>query len=277
MDRAEGFLRAATSRSEVHHRLDPESDRIALYVRLTGVLRRRIESGEWAEGQRLPSIETLCREYDLARNTVRQALQLLKSDGLIGGGRGLGTFVLKSSRRRLAGHELKDAISDPLHLGADQSIEIIKRRKKVDIPEGLRRGLPVHGDYTLVRKIHRFRGQPFALMDIYIASPVYERFPKGQDASIKIARLLRDGGVRVADFRLEITTRHPDPETAKLLEYSMTGSLVCMRRWRTDQQGRIVTAGIYLYRGDLFVLDIAEPFAGLGPSRTDFVPRARRR
>jgi GntR family transcriptional regulator len=145
------------------------------------------------------------------------------------------------------------------------------------VPESLRRGLPVYDAYTQVRKIHRIRGQPFALMDIFIASPVYDRFPKAQDASIKIARLLRDCGIRVADSRLEITTRHPDPEVAKLLEYSMTGSLVCMRRWRTDRQGRIVTAGTYLYRGDLFVLDIAEPFAGLGPSRTNLVPRVQGR
>jgi GntR family transcriptional regulator len=261
----------------VRHRLDPESERIALYVRLTGILRSRIESGEWAPGRRLPSIEHFCKEYDLARNTVRQALQLLKSDGLIGGGRGVGTFVLKASNRSAPNDELKDAISDPLHLGVDQSIEILRRRKNVAVPDSLRRSLPVHDTYTPVRKIHRFRGQPFALMDIYIASHIYERFPKGQDAWIKIAGLLRDCRIRIVNSRLEITTRHPDAETAALLEYSMTGSLVCMRRWRTDARGRIATAGTYLYRGDLFVLDIAEPFAGLGPSRTDLVPRVRGR
>jgi GntR family transcriptional regulator len=260
----------------VRHRLDPESERIALYVRLTSVLRRRIETGEWGEGHRIPSIEELCEEYDVARNTVRQALQLLKSDGLIDGGRGVGTFVLKSPGGRVVNNELKEAISDPLHLGADQSIEILARTKKVQLPGPLRGERGAYPDYTQVRKIHRFRGQPFALMDIYIASQVYAKFPKGQDSSTKIARLLRDGGVRIADSRLEITTRHPDHETARLLEYSMTGSLVCMRRWRTDAGNRIVTAGTYLYRGDLFVLDIAEPFAGIGPARTDFVPRVRK-
>jgi GntR family transcriptional regulator len=260
----------------MRHRLNPESERIALYIRLTSILRSRIACGEWAEGQRIPSIEKLCKEFDVARNTVLQALQLLKSDGLIDGGRGRGTFVLKGATQPAVDSDLKDAISDPLNLGPDQSIEVLKRLRKVALPESLRRGLPVYKDYAQVRKIHRFRDQPFALMDIYIASPVYDRFPKGQDNSIKIARLLRDCGIRIADSRLEITTRPPDHETARLLEYSMTGSLVCMRRWRTDAQGRIVTAGTYLYRGDLFVLDIAEPFAGLGPSRTDFIPRVRR-
>jgi GntR family transcriptional regulator len=260
----------------MRHRLNPESDRIALYVRLTSILRSRITSGEWAQGQRIPSIEELCREYDVARNTVRQALELLKSDGLIGGGRGLGTFVLKGGTNPTLDNDLKNAISDPLNLGPDQSIEMLRRSRKIQVPDDLRRGLPVYKDYAHVRKIHRFRDQPFALMDIYIASPIYDRFPKGRDNSIKIARLLRDNGIKIADSRLEITTRPADHETARLLDYSMTGSLVCMRRWRTDAQGRIVTAGTYLYRGDLFVLDIAEPFAGLGPSRTDYVPRVRR-
>jgi GntR family transcriptional regulator len=259
----------------VRHRLDPESERIALYVRLTSVLRGRIESGEWEEGHRIPSIEELCDEYGVARNTVRQALQLLRSDGLIDGGRGVGTFVLKRPAGRIANADLKDAISDPLHLGPDQSIEILSRTRNVQMPDALRGERNVHASYTKVRKLHRFRGRPFALMDIYIASQIYARFPGKRDETTKIAKLLRDSGVRLADSRLEITTRHPDHDTAKLLEYSMAGSLVCMRRWRTDVEGKIVTAGNYLYRGDLFVLDIAEPFAGIGPARTDFVPGVR--
>jgi GntR family transcriptional regulator len=163
--------------------------------------------------------------------------------------------------------DLRNAISDPLHLGPDQSIQVLKRMENVAVPDELGRGLPAHDSYTHIREIHRFRDHPTALMGIYIASQIYDRFPKGKDNSIKIARLLRDCGVRVANSRLEITTRPVDHDTAHLLEYSMVGSLVCMHRWRTDKSGYIVTAGVYLYRGDLFVLDITEPFAGLGPSR----------
>ena len=165
----------------VRHRLDPESERIALYVRLTSVLRGRIESGEWEEGHRIPSIEELCDEYGVARNTVRQALQLLRSDGLIDGGRGVGTFVLKRPAGRIANADLKDAISDPLHLGPDQSIEILSRTRNVQMPDALRGERNVHASYTKVRKLHRFRGRPFALMDIYIASQIYARFPGKRD------------------------------------------------------------------------------------------------
>lgn len=261
----------------MRHRLNPEADRIALYVRLTSSLRNRIGSGEWKVGSRIPSIDALCKEYDLARNTVRQALELLKSEGLIGGGRGLGTLVLQGATTPAADAGLKAAISDPLTLGPGQSIKVLKRARSASIPDDLARGLLLYEKYVLIRKLHRFRDQPFAMMDIYIAQPIYDRFPKGQDTSIKIARLLRDHGVAIARSQLEITTRSPDFETAQLLDYSMAGSLVCMRRWRTDQQGRIVTAGTYLYRGDLFALEITEPVAGLNSGRTrkDIAPRAR--
>jgi len=261
---------------QMRHRINPEADRIALYVRLTSILRSRIASGEWKIGSRIPTIEKLCSEYDVARNTVRQSLELLGSEGLISSGRGIGTVVLQRPSIAATDEDLKAAISDPLTLGPDQSIHVLKRVKSATMPGDLAHGLPLYKSYSLIRKLHRFRDQPFALMDIYVASPIYERFPKGGDASIKIARLLRDCGIPIANSQLEITTRPADHETAQLLDYSMAGSLVCMRRWRTDKQGRIVTAGTYLYRGDLFVLDIAEPFAGLGPSRTDIVPRAKR-
>ena len=262
----------------MRHRLSPEADRISLYVRLTSVLRSRIASGEWKVGARIPSIDALCEEYDLARNTVRQAFELLKSEGLIGGGRGMGTIVLQESTAPAGDAGLKAAISDPLTLGPGQSIQVLKRSTSVSIPDDLARGLPQYEEYVLLRKLHRFRDQPFAMMDIYIARPIYDRFPKGQDTSVKIARLLRDHGVPIAKSQLEITTRSPDFETAQLLDYSMAGPLVCMRRWRTDKQGRIVTAGTYLYRGDLFALEITEPLAELGSDETgkDVLPRTKR-
>ena len=269
-------MRNSDSLPQIRHRLNPEDDRIALYVRLTSVLRSRIATGEWKVGLRIPSIEALCTEYRVARNTVRQALEILSSEGLIRGGRGVGTFVLQAPAISAIDDDLKNAISDPLTLGPDQSIQILQRTKKTPLPDQLIRGLPTYSDYTLIRKLHRFRNKPFALMDIYVASPIYDRFPKGLDSSIKIARLLRDSGVQVEKSQLEITTRPAEPETAQLLDYSMAGSLVCMRRWRTEKNGRIVTAGTYLYRGDLFVLDIEEPPHGATVARAGSGPRARR-
>lgn len=56
-------------------------------------LRRRIASGEWTNGDRLPSEHQLAAEYGVSRATIRTALQDLESRGLTVTRRGIGTFV----------------------------------------------------------------------------------------------------------------------------------------------------------------------------------------
>jgi DNA-binding GntR family transcriptional regulator len=57
------------------------------------ILRGQIESGKLAPGQQLPSVVTLAAEYELAVPTVRKAITKLKSEGLVTGVPGYGTFV----------------------------------------------------------------------------------------------------------------------------------------------------------------------------------------
>src|SRR5437868_7303279 len=63
------------------------------YAQLADLLRQRIARGIWMQGQKLPSLEALVREFDVARVTVRQAVDLLARDGLLSPQRGRGTFV----------------------------------------------------------------------------------------------------------------------------------------------------------------------------------------
>src|SRR5262245_14426772 len=56
-------------------------------------LSAKIESGEWADGFRLPPERRLAAEHGLARNTLRQALAALEQRGLIVRHVGRGTFV----------------------------------------------------------------------------------------------------------------------------------------------------------------------------------------
>jgi DNA-binding GntR family transcriptional regulator len=64
------------------------------YRQLANVLRERISSGSFSAGQRLPSEKDLHDEFGLARETVRRALAILRSEGLIEVRHGYGTFVV---------------------------------------------------------------------------------------------------------------------------------------------------------------------------------------
>ena len=64
------------------------------YLQLTAILRARIESGEIAPSEALPSITFLVQETGLAVGTIRKAIKVLADEGLIVTVPGRGSFVV---------------------------------------------------------------------------------------------------------------------------------------------------------------------------------------
>lgn len=67
-----------------------------MYVQLASVLRERIRSGQIPVGRRLPSQAELEVETGgvVSRRTIKTALELLASEGLVQGVQGKGVFVI---------------------------------------------------------------------------------------------------------------------------------------------------------------------------------------
>jgi GntR family transcriptional regulator len=65
-----------------HVSIDPY-DPEPLYRQLAAIIRGQIESGQLAKLDRLPSEHTLGQEYGVSRDTVREAMRLLREQGLI--------------------------------------------------------------------------------------------------------------------------------------------------------------------------------------------------
>ena len=51
--------------------------------RVEADLRRRVDAGEWASGDALPSIAALADSYGTSRATVAKAMRRLADDGLV--------------------------------------------------------------------------------------------------------------------------------------------------------------------------------------------------
>jgi DNA-binding GntR family transcriptional regulator len=66
---------------------------VPLYEQLADLLAERIERGELAAGDALPSEKTLTQEYGVARGTARRAVELLRERGLVITIQARGTFV----------------------------------------------------------------------------------------------------------------------------------------------------------------------------------------
>ncbi len=64
-----------------------------IHHQLREILKRKIESGEFKPGDRIPTEYELCEEFSISRAPVRQALAGLVSEGLLYRQKGRGTFV----------------------------------------------------------------------------------------------------------------------------------------------------------------------------------------
>lgn len=81
-----------------------------LYYQLRSILEAKIRSQELKEKERLPSEAELCRQFNVSRITVRQALSELLRAGLIYRDRGKGTFITEGAGLRRP--VLKGSIED---------------------------------------------------------------------------------------------------------------------------------------------------------------------
>lgn len=81
---------------------DQDGGRRPKYQRIADELRTAIQSGDYAPGDRLPGENDLMARYEVARMTARQALSVLRAEGLAEARKGAGVFVrsFRPVRRR---------------------------------------------------------------------------------------------------------------------------------------------------------------------------------
>ncbi|MER5741190.1 GntR family transcriptional regulator [Streptomyces sp. NPDC002262] len=81
---------------------DQDGTRRPKYQRIADELRTAIQSGDFAPGARLPGENDLMSTYEVARMTARQALAVLRGEGLTEARKGAGVFVrsFRPLRRR---------------------------------------------------------------------------------------------------------------------------------------------------------------------------------
>ena len=89
-------------------RLSLESD-IPLYSQLVNIIKRNITAGTLNPGDQLPSESELCKNFDISRSTVRQAVSMLEDEGLVV--RKQGRVPMWPNRR--SAEKLKNCIPSP--------------------------------------------------------------------------------------------------------------------------------------------------------------------
>ena len=98
-------------------------DHLPIYAQLMDTLKRRIITGRYLPGEKLPSVRELAAEAGINPNTVQRAFSELEREGLIYTQRATGKYVtenadeIKSAREALARTQVADFLRAMQSLG----------------------------------------------------------------------------------------------------------------------------------------------------------------
>jgi GntR family transcriptional regulator len=214
----------------------PASDRFP-YGRIVNDLREGVLSGRFEADSQLPSENELAAEYQVSRPTVRRALALLRSEGLIVTKQGRGAFVRPagqvgitvtgSNYRKHRALGLSGFNAQAMEQGQRARQEILEAGV-IPAPAEIAMRLDVDAgtDVVVRRRVFWLEEQPAAITDSYYpaswaAGTALERSGRvkgGAHALIEDP----DGPIRrhVARSVDEIAGRMPTPDEARVLRLS---------------------------------------------------------
>lgn len=133
---------------------------------LADLLRHQVRTGGFPGGV-LPLEGAIGDDYRVSRNTVRQALDLLRTEGLVERQPGVGTVVV--SEKYSHGLDRLQGLAETLHEHGDVTNEVrTVGPVAAPAPVARRLGLTEHTDVLCIERLRRLNGLPLSLDLTYI-------------------------------------------------------------------------------------------------------------
>ncbi|WP_170764639.1 GntR family transcriptional regulator [Ruegeria lacuscaerulensis] len=230
-------------------------DGTPLYLQVADVMRQRILSGRWATGDFLPTIDKLVQEFEVARITVRDAVKILESEGLVEPRRGRGTMVLPHQlpTRPLS---VVTSLAELVDLYRGDVPDLVSLDDtEADLPDGVTFGKAAP-KYHKLRRIHSRDGQQYCVIALYIAKAVFDRHEALLRTELALPVLFDDPNLHIETARQSLIVSKCDLETAGLLDLKVGEPMAEVRRIMCDDKGEIFYLADVVYRGDYVRLDM---------------------
>jgi GntR family transcriptional regulator len=249
-----------------------DRSRVSLYIQVASVIRRRIETKQWLPGQKISTLVELEREFEVARVTIRQAIDILRQEGLLHSQQGRGTFVAEKPVSR---YWFKLATSWDLLVESIR--DNVPKRIKVDNPPPLpelREGEgALASKYVFMRSVQYKEGEPYGIVNLHLADEIYQRAPDEFRQHPALSVLAGLKGVYIQDAHQTVVIGSADPVTADHLRVALGAPIAECRCVVIDKRGVAIYVADIIYRSDAIKLHIDLLAGSRGASKP--VARAR--
>lgn len=222
-----------------------------LYSQIREAIRTKIQSGELSPGAPIPTELELQRIFNVSRQTVRQAVEALVTEGYLVRSRGKGTFVLQ---RRLE-EPLPKLVSFTQEMrsrGAEPSTRSASA-SWVEPGRAVREALQVEAGERVL-KIERVRcadGAPIVVLISYL--PRWVGLTGQEEFTGSLYELLQYRlGFKFAKAFQYIEAERSTPALARALEVSPRSPVLVLRRTLFAEDGRPIEYVEGFYRADRY-------------------------
>jgi GntR family transcriptional regulator len=245
------------------------------YERIADDLRRRIASGEYQPGGRLPTREQLSEQYKSSPGPVDEALSVLRAEGLVDTRHGRGTYVRPQRRKVQRTPDRYQWEKDRVHLGDAErartgaterdtglefdDLDFRAEYHTEEADEQLARAFSIPVGAKLLRRSYRTaaRGEdaPVSLITSYLVYDMIAANPMLLDAANEpwpggTMHQLSTVGIEIGAITDRIGARPPTTAEADQLGIGPGIAVLILRKTSADISRRVVEISDVILPGD---------------------------
>ncbi|MCE5251739.1 GntR family transcriptional regulator [bacterium] len=193
-----------------------------LYISVAERLRDSIFSGEYVDGDRLPTEPVLAKQFGVSRATLREALNQLEGEGIINRIHGLGTFITARKPSLTLNISIPRSITEMVEsLGFMPGTKTMKVRTENVFPDDMER-LEINPGSKIIRieRVRTANGQPVAYTIDTVPAWVLTKYPdrQGDDNFSLIEHLKYNCGIELVRSKSILIPLHNVKSVAEKLE-----------------------------------------------------------
>jgi GntR family transcriptional regulator len=218
---------------------------VPLYLQLAGIIRRRIQNKEYQV--QIPPENVLTSEFKVSRFTLRQALEVLKSEGLVSAKQGVGTLLTRQDSSKYG--MLTGAFEDLVYYASESTVKLL-RKEILPAPEEIAEKLKVSLRekifcYTTLR---HFKKHPFSFSYVYVPYSIGLQIPLGELSFKPVFKLIEEyGHVPISEAIHRISATTADESLTRVLEVKKGEPLLLVYRSYYTSEGRPVELSVVYY------------------------------
>ena len=234
------------------------NDKRPLYLRIKEYIEGLIDDKTYQPGDKLPSENSLAKELEVSRASLREALRVLEEEGKIVKHQGIGTFVSEPTPKFKKGIEKLISVTDTIKNAGFQpgtrNLSVSEINPTDSLYDKIEEGC--HNNFEKVLRIERIRTADKVpvvyCLDHLLIEHLSSNFEKNDFTGSLFSMLENKSDIVIDNAVTNIIPVNADRYVAKQLDIDHNTALLLLEQYHYDQNNRMILFSQNYFRSDQF-------------------------